>query len=174
DVEGKPLNNAFLELKQGTFSLTANSRNDGTYRLVFYPSNAPATLRVLSALRDLTGWRTNLLFAPGERNLDLVLRDATQLSGKVVALDDSPLPNVVVQAMGVVDYECSMPGGFAGEYFQMDEAFAGTNFPSLPPDRIPTLKRVDAEINFRNRPAHEPFTGTTMSNQFCVRWTGTF
>ncbi len=173
DAEGKPLNLASVEIKQGTnFTQTARSDIEGRYRVTFYASNQPVTLRATTF--ELGAWRTNLLFAAGETNLDLTLRDATRLSGKVVALDDSPLPNVVVQAVGVVDYQCTMPGGFTGEYFQMDEEFNSTNFPALPPDHPPTLKRADAEINFRARPANQPLAGTTLSNRFCVRWTGNF
>ncbi len=173
DPAGNPISNASVELRQGTeLTRTNESAIDGTYRLVFYPSNTPCTLRVVAA--DLGAWRTNLVFGPGQTNLDVALRDATRLAGKVLALDDSPLPNVVVQVVGIVDYECIMAEGFSGEYFQMDDRFTGTNFPALPPERVPTLRRVDPEINFRQRGAHEPFAGTAMSNRFCVRWSGTF
>jgi signal transduction histidine kinase/DNA-binding response OmpR family regulator/ligand-binding sensor domain-containing protein/protocatechuate 3,4-dioxygenase beta subunit len=173
DVEGRPVNKAYVEIKRGIhLTQGANSDIEGRYRVTFYASNQPVTLRVVAG--DLGAWRTNLVLAAGETNLDLVLRDATQLSGKVVALDDSPLPNVVVQAVGAVDYECTMPGGLTGEYFQMDETFTGTSFPALPPDRSPTLKRVDAEINFRALPEDKPMAGSPLSNRFCVRWTGDF
>jgi signal transduction histidine kinase/CheY-like chemotaxis protein/ligand-binding sensor domain-containing protein len=175
DANGKPQNRAFVELTRDTNSTrTVNSDIDGNFRLVFYPSKMPCTLRVVSALGDMAAWRTNLFFAPGETNLDLVLRDSTQLAGKVVALDDSPLPNVVVQAEGVVDYECAMPNGFTGEYFQMDQSFSFGKFPVLPPDRVPTVKRVDPEINFRARTQDQPLPGTTLSNYYCVRWSGIF
>ena len=173
DADGKPLNDASIELKQGT-SLTRSVRStsDGSYRLVFYPSNTPCTLRATTF--ELGAWRTNLFLARGETNIDLTLRDATRLAGKVLALDDSPLPNVVMQAVGIVEYQCTMPGGFVGEYFQMDESFPETKNPELPTDRVPTLKRVDPVIDFQARPETKALPGTTLSNRYCVRWTGTF
>jgi len=55
---------------------------------------------------DILGaWRTNLLITGGETNLDLTLRDATTISGQALALDDSPLVNVVVQAVRVGESE---------------------------------------------------------------------
>jgi hypothetical protein len=108
DSEGKPASGAFVEIKQGTnFTRNANADTDGRYRVTFYPSNQPVTLRVFAS--DCGAWRTNLLFAGGEINLDLALGDATSLSGKVVALDDSPLANVVVQALRTVGHSRSQP-----------------------------------------------------------------
>jgi fibro-slime domain-containing protein len=173
DAGGQPLNGVHLELKQGTnLTRSVYSVIDGSYRLVFYPLNSPCTL--LAKTSELSAWRTNLMFAAGETNLDLTMGAATRVAGKVVALDDSPLPNVVVQAVGVVDYECTMPGGFTGEYFQMDESFSGRDFPDLSTNHTATLTRVDRVLDFRGRPENSPFPGTTLSNRFAVRWTGTF
>ncbi len=173
DAEGKPVNQAYVEIKQGTnFTQSANSDIEGHYRVTFFASRQPVTLRV--AAGELGAWRTNLLFTAGETNLDFTLRDATQLSGKVVALDDSPLPNVVVQVVGVVNYECTLPGGFTGDYFQMEDDFRLRDFRAAPTNREPTLRRLDSAIDFRVRPPAEPFAGTTLTNYFCVRWTGMF
>jgi fibro-slime domain-containing protein len=173
DAEGKPVNKAYVEIKQGTnFTQAGYSDIDGHYRVTLFAAQRPVTLRV--AAGELGAWRTNLLFAAGESNLDLALRDATQLAGKVVALDDSPLMNVVVQAVGDVNHEGALPDGFTGEYFQMEEDFDLANFRAAPTNRTPTLRRVDSVIDFHARPPGEPFIGTTLTNHFCVRWTGVF
>jgi signal transduction histidine kinase/CheY-like chemotaxis protein/ligand-binding sensor domain-containing protein/protocatechuate 3,4-dioxygenase beta subunit len=172
DREGKLVNNGRIELTQGTnFNVAVSPALDGSYRLLFYPTNAPYTLRVVSG--ELDAWHTNLLFSPGETNFNLVLQDATRISGKVVALDDSPLANVVVQAVGNYNYECTLVDGFKGEYYQL-EPFTGGSFPVIPPNQAPVLQRIDPEINFRERKTGDPFTGTSLTNHIYVRWTGVF
>ncbi len=169
DTNGQPVNAAYVELQQGTNAAgAASSIIDGSYRLVFYPSNAPHTLRIVAG--ELGAWRTNLLFAPGETNLDLVVRDATRLGGRVVALDDSPLPNVVVQAVGIPALEAELIDGLHGEYFQLDKA---TNtFPDLPADRMPDFTRVDPVIQFGYQTDDKPLWHTPIKGFAYIRWTG--
>jgi hypothetical protein len=70
-------------------------------------------------------------------------------------------------ATGVFAAEPLEPG-LLGEYFQMDGTLE--DFPKLPPDRKPTLQRVDKEVNFAS--TVEGFHGTKLEDNFYVRWTG--
>jgi signal transduction histidine kinase/CheY-like chemotaxis protein/ligand-binding sensor domain-containing protein/protocatechuate 3,4-dioxygenase beta subunit len=171
DAEGKPVNQAFVEIQQGTnFTQAANSDIEGRYRLTFYASNQPLTLRIVAG--ELGAWRTNLLFAAGETNLDLVLRDATSLSGRVVALDDSPLRNVVVQALSAEAPTQITFDGFLGEYFTLSERPSG--FANLPATNAPTSTRREAKIDF-GRVFGGPSLGRGTGNgRFYARWRGTF
>jgi len=58
--------------------------------------------------------------------------------------------------------------GLAGEYFQMDGYVE--DFPVIPPNRQPSVKRVDKEINFGS--TLETFAGTKLSDNFYARWAG--
>ena len=76
----------------------------------------------------------------------------------MVALDDSPLPNVVVQAVGgyrSASAHCRTD--FAGEYFQMDETFRGS-FPESPcrpqPDaRSAWMRQIDLTTQSDDKPS---------------------
>ena len=59
--------------------------------------------------------------------------------------------------------------GLIGEYFQLDTP--PEDFPKLEASRTPTLKRIDAAINFES--TQEAFPGTTLVDHFYVRWNGT-
>jgi len=59
--------------------------------------------------------------------------------------------------------------GLMGEYFQM--AFDVSDFPVIPADKKPTLKRVDPQIAFEF--VKGTFHGTGMLDRFYVRWSGT-
>src|SRR6267378_1736100 len=58
--------------------------------------------------------------------------------------------------------------GLTGEYFQMEGTLE--DFPTIGPDRKPTLQRVDKDINFAS--TVEAFPGTKLVDNFYVRWTG--
>lgn len=60
------------------------------------------------------------------------------------------------------------PAGLNGEYFDL-----GTDvddFPTIPADKKPTIKRVDKSINFRS--TEMTFPGTKLQSHFAIRWTG--
>jgi signal transduction histidine kinase/CheY-like chemotaxis protein/ligand-binding sensor domain-containing protein len=169
DAEGHPLNQATVEIKQGTnFTQSVYSDIEGHYRVTFYASNQPVTLRAMTA--ELRAWRTNLLFVSGETNLDLTLRDATSLSGKVIALDDSPLPNVVVQAVADLQFSAELVQGLHGEYFRMEGELK--TFPELPSDRKPDFVRVDREMSFGYQSDDKMLWRTPLQGKVFVRWTG--
>src|SRR5215471_599157 len=58
--------------------------------------------------------------------------------------------------------------GLIGEYYQMEGTL--DDFPTIAPDRKPTLQRVDKDINFAS--TLEAFPGTKLVDNFYVRWTG--
>ena len=58
--------------------------------------------------------------------------------------------------------------GLQGEYFDIGEAL--DDFPTIPADKKPVLKRVDKTINFES--TQEAFPGTQLVDFFYVRWTG--
>ena len=59
-------------------------------------------------------------------------------------------------------------GGLQGEYFDIGEAL--DDFPTIPADKKPAVKRVDKTINFES--TQEAFPGTQLVDFFYIRWTG--
>lgn len=166
DPTGSPLRDASVLLEQdGRWVASSFSRDSGAFELCVYPGSHPSTLSL-----QLGGWgltRSNLPLAAGQiLPLNLQLEDATCLSGKVLAMDGSPLPGVVVQAVG--ERRLLLPSeGFHGEYFVTSEA---EDLDAIPRDRAPDLTQVDPLINFKSRVGPN-FPGTPFTEQFCVRWT---
>lgn len=58
--------------------------------------------------------------------------------------------------------------GLIAEFFNIGKAME--EFPVIPADRKPDLRRIDRKINFEH--TTETFPGTQMSDHFYVRWTG--
>lgn len=58
--------------------------------------------------------------------------------------------------------------GLVGEYFEIGSGIE--DFPILAPDRKPSLRRVDAQVNIES--TESTFAGTGLSDYFYVRWTG--
>ncbi len=58
--------------------------------------------------------------------------------------------------------------GLIGEYFDIGSAL--DDFPNVPEDRKPSVKRVDKNINFES--TQDGFHGTDLVEYFYVRWTG--
>ncbi len=58
--------------------------------------------------------------------------------------------------------------GLIGEYFDLGDAVE--DFPKIPADRKPTIKRVDKNIDFRS--TESTFPGTKLQSHFAIRWTG--
>ncbi|MEW6158965.1 MAG: two-component regulator propeller domain-containing protein [Verrucomicrobiota bacterium] len=74
---------------------------NGSFRTYLYLA-AGALCDLEATNTELDGWVSDLVLRPGEeREVDLVMKPANSLAGSVVALDDSALPSVVVQAMRV-------------------------------------------------------------------------
>jgi hypothetical protein len=58
--------------------------------------------------------------------------------------------------------------GLIGEYYDLGDTVE--DFPKLPADKKPTLKRVDKSIAFRS--TEQTFPGTKLQSHFAIRWTG--
>jgi hypothetical protein len=58
--------------------------------------------------------------------------------------------------------------GLLGEYFDLGSSLE--DFPTIPADKVPDVKRVDNTINFES--TQEGFHGTKLVDFFYVRWTG--
>jgi len=58
--------------------------------------------------------------------------------------------------------------GLTGEYFDLGSSLE--DFPSVPTDKKPVVKRVDRTINFES--TQEGFHGTQLVDFFFIRWTG--
>jgi ligand-binding sensor domain-containing protein/signal transduction histidine kinase len=68
----------------------------------------------------------------------------------------------------VASAEDELKPGLIGEFFDLGRSV--TNFPKLPPQTPPTLKRIDAAIAFDADT--NVFFGTRLREHFFVRWTG--
>ena len=58
--------------------------------------------------------------------------------------------------------------GLVGEYFDLGSSLE--DFPTIPADKKPVVKRVDKTINFES--TQEGFHGTQLVDFFFIRWTG--
>lgn len=58
--------------------------------------------------------------------------------------------------------------GLVGEYYDMGAAVE--DFPTIPADKKPNLKRVDKQVNVDS--VDENFNGSNLSQHFFVRWSG--
>ncbi|MEY2409881.1 MAG: hypothetical protein QOF48_2551, partial [Verrucomicrobiota bacterium] len=135
----------------------------GRYRFFVYDTDVPVVFKLHKG--DLAASYTNSFSADEHRQLDLTLRLEASLSGRTLALDDSPLPGVVVQAISTRNDE---KPGLIGSYYNLRRAV--TNFPSLIANDEPALVRTDPQVNFPL--TSDPFYGTSLRENFFVRWTG--
>jgi len=112
---------------------------------------------------------TNVVMRVGEQSINLTLRDLSAVSGKVLALDDSPLPAVVVQAVPVTTGE-DVKVGLLGEYFQL--GYKPQTVPVLPPQTRPNSTRYEANINFPRVNGGPSLGRGERNGEFYARWTG--
>ena len=180
DKDGRAVGNATIKLVAVTGETnqelaSVSSDYSGHFMLVKRADELPKGrdwhLFLSAQQGDLTYPATELPVTGGQ-DLTLVLRDLANLSGYVLARDESPLPGVVVQALGKEKDEIhvTMDTGFQGEYYQWDTPL--TTMPTSTAGLEPVLRRVDAVLDFPE--ASGPFPGTQLQENFFVRWTGSF
>lgn len=99
--------------------------------------------------------------------LDLLLLEDT-FSGRVVAMDNTPLAAVVVQALWIESSGLDAVPGLLGEYF--DLGLPLRNFPDLPPGSRPRVVRSDPLLDFAAGPS--TFAAAGLNAHFYVRWSG--
>jgi signal transduction histidine kinase/ligand-binding sensor domain-containing protein/ActR/RegA family two-component response regulator len=99
DLTGKPMPNVPVRVRgQQEILYTNISGLDGSYLITFQQESG--TFDIEASIGELGTWRRDVGCAPGqstEVNLDLV--KAGVLSVKVLAFDDSPQPNLIVQVV---------------------------------------------------------------------------
>ena len=106
----------------------------------------------------------------GPLELNLKLRDLARLSGRTLALDESPIPSVVVQALPVADENEASTNSEPGLQVELFALAELKGFPTVTASLTPKLQRVDPQIDF-------PLgTGSVAPVEFdsaCfARWTG--
>ena len=99
DEEGKLINGADVVVEQAQ-TVVARTATDatGSFRFALPPTASPYDLSATSG--ELGAWRFSLKLEPGgEHQVDLQLRNALNISGTVLALDNSPQVAICVQAL---------------------------------------------------------------------------
>jgi signal transduction histidine kinase/ligand-binding sensor domain-containing protein/DNA-binding response OmpR family regulator len=99
DGLGKPLAKATIRgWRQHEVLFTATSGTDGSYSIGARP--AYQNFDIEAGLGDLGTWRLGVGCRPGERTeVNFLMAKSGVLSVKVLAFDDSPLPDFIVQAV---------------------------------------------------------------------------
>jgi signal transduction histidine kinase/ligand-binding sensor domain-containing protein len=189
DTNGNPVEGVVVRVEQngweiGRVTTTANGR----YALNVQGAERPGVVLVQPPGFDPV--KTNVVLRSGEAvRQDFVLRDDTSMVGSVLALDNSPLSSVVVQAIRTEQSTQNEPHttpdqasedqpstgggpaadlqkGLMGEYYQAD--FSPSDFPRSEPWGWLALRRADEKIDFPDF----PFAGTDLRENFLVRWSG--
>jgi signal transduction histidine kinase/CheY-like chemotaxis protein/ligand-binding sensor domain-containing protein len=172
DKDGRVAGNASIQVEQQGHELAATTTDfSGRFSILIRASsltNRNETLQLRARKGDLSCLPIELTGGSAE-DVSVIIRDLANLSGHVLALDDSPLPSVVVQAVPVAEETTranqDQPGLEAAVY-----AMAGlTDFPSLPESTVPAVLRVDKLIDFPGAAGRDvaPFAEGCF-----IRWTG--
>jgi hypothetical protein len=61
-----------------------------------------------------------------------------------------------------------LEAGLTCEVFGSDDALE--DWPTIPADKAPTVKKVDVQVNFES--TEDAWPGTQLTDQFYIRWTG--
>jgi signal transduction histidine kinase/ligand-binding sensor domain-containing protein len=194
DQSSKAVGDVLVALEQEGWEL-AHTRTsaDGQFQFTANWKGMPITLTVQKP--EFWPVRTNLPANLGQRQeLSLVLTDDTSIQGRTSALDGTPLPNMVIQAVpldaptgstetssepnksllsgvtatAIAPDRGPLEPGLMAEYVGFAEAVS--DFPGDETLANPNLRRVDSQINFASRQGL--FGQTSFSENFCARWTG--
>ncbi|MBI1842160.1 MAG: carboxypeptidase regulatory-like domain-containing protein, partial [Verrucomicrobia bacterium] len=164
DPDGRPVAAADVRLtRDGQQVAMAISDFAGRFVTTVPPSDRAV---ILTARRgEFSCPPTNLVLRPGGNTLNLSLRDSAPFSGRVLALDQTPLSTVVVQAVRASATGGALQPGLVGEYFDI----AGLEqFPKV--EGAPTVWRVDDQIHFRL--ANGSISAGKLRPAFYARWKG--
>jgi signal transduction histidine kinase/CheY-like chemotaxis protein/ligand-binding sensor domain-containing protein len=163
DPDGRVVEGAdvFLQSGQRAFPRVL-SDVDGEW-LAVVPA-ATTELRVHAVKGDFASTPRTITPRPGQNAVDLVLRDSASISGRTLAIDDTPLPHVVVQAVNT-----DTSGTRAGWLGQFHEVRGLSEFPDELPPAV--LRRVDEQLSFPL--ANGSIGGARMGDGFYARWSGT-
>jgi signal transduction histidine kinase/DNA-binding response OmpR family regulator/ligand-binding sensor domain-containing protein/protocatechuate 3,4-dioxygenase beta subunit len=173
DADGRALADARVQVERVS-SVLASGVTDfaGNYLIVLPPAPAAGPVMLTARKEDLSYRPTNFVARAGEQEMNLALRDLASVSGRVLAMDESPLAAVVVEAVGPEETTPNvvMTNGFLGEYYQWETGLS--KLPDSTGEREPTLTRMDRVVDFPSQDGD--FAGTTLRENFFVRWTGSF
>ena len=111
DPEGRPVPNALIQMyDQGELVGRVPTDASGKAEAFLYPVAESYDVRVASA--RMGTWMNGLSLRPGERRkFEAALHQAISVSGKVLAMDGSPQPAIVVQALRVSDESVASGAG---------------------------------------------------------------
>ena len=177
DEAGNAVGQASVQIDQGGVVVaTTKTESTGEYRISFAPNGEPYDLQAF--LGNQGNWQLGPRLQPGEERMANLVLAPDSISGRVTALDASPLPSVVLEAVWfgpnpaatkrpteTPNTSARLVPGLWGEYFNMGSDL--TNFPSLL--TVPSLARVDPRIEF---PSLETFGSPRLNENFYACWTG--
>ena len=106
---------------------------------------------------------------PGDHDLKIEFFDASFDATMKASWSANGVERAIIPASVLFHSEPGKEGlqpGLWGEYFD----FSAGVFPKPPADRKTTVKRVDRTVNYEQ--TADNFEGTTLSDNFFVRWTG--
>ncbi len=161
DPDGRVVDKAdvFLESPSGALPPLITD-NTGAW-LTIVPKGTES-VKARAAKGEFACEARTLTLKSGENKLDLALRDSAPLSGRTLAMDDTPLPNIVVQA---VSPDTGPRRGLSGDFYRMKSL---AEFPEHPENL--TMRRVDEQFNFPL--VNGGIGGGRMGEGIYVRWSG--
>ena len=165
DQDGRALRNTSLRLERGTGVFETTSDAGGQFRLAVRAS--PEAWRLTARTDEWASAPMSVVLERGEKHIDIRLRDSALISGRVLALDDSPLPTVVVQAVPATDEKPVELPGLSAEFFRRDNL---SDFPAPNTSDVPDLTRIDNAINFAL--VSDSIAGAAFSGRLHARWSG--
>jgi signal transduction histidine kinase/CheY-like chemotaxis protein/ligand-binding sensor domain-containing protein/protocatechuate 3,4-dioxygenase beta subunit len=176
DAKGELLMGASVSVEQeGQAHRRTDADAKGEVRFLLSQAANPWTVSARASTpegRRLSLFLTNLVFQPGETKLDLTLREFANLSGRVLAFDQTPLEAVVVQAQSKPPPFALMTNGLLAEYFRLPSR--AESFPELPLDAIPVITMRVPKLDFPQGRGWLGLQGAGDNESFYGRWTGTF
>lgn len=101
--EGSPIKRGWIKIEHnGVVLRTGTTDSTGNYSFVLFNTGS-LTVDISAVSGGLGAWVLGVALNPGQHRLDLTLQSALSISGSTLALDDSILPNVLVQVEAVRD-----------------------------------------------------------------------
>ncbi len=165
DEQRRPLRGALATLSEGDATVEEVGHAATGVVLGSYRIGHPWTLNARSD--DLSMRPQTITLEPGRRDFELVLKDLARLSGRVLALDDTPLPNVVVQAERADAGVTTIRPGLLGEYYRILNL---ADYATAAYEGLAMLTRTDPNLDFAAAYS-SPFPGTEW-HHLAARWTG--
>ena len=169
DKDGRALPNVPVRLERGAEEREVQSDQRGDYTFLIPAS--PEPWRLTARLGDESAVPQQPVLNRGDTKVvNLALRDAALLSGRIMAPDDTPLPGVVVQAVPVVVPDSQSLAEAPGLHAEIFNRPRLTALPVIADTDVPDLVRVDRKLDFPL--AVNSIAGAEFNNRLYVRWSG--